>query len=395
MNLQIDQTILNKATVIKIALFPQFYECAEYQMIKLFECLYGDKVLHKELKNRDEEEFFLDSISSMLTTLALELDYNLNDNYKEALSRHLMLHSIMPVGSDNLVMRDYYNPVIMNHFTFYMYLSEYMHGYKDLINVPDKAALRKQIYTLAAFTNILIFHGLNLASIEHIVDKVVDDWGDIIEFGSDKKSEQIVHKFEKSDCKRNFTMQYYCQKSDYVEWAMKRTGNASEWIQQQIIQDKVPMSEVDQMKIRYYTYRFLEKEFFGMAAHIRASIQPHIRSAIHSTISDLVVVNGNYLKTILPNVVLSKIKARDIPFWVETRLENEKWLKIYSHRNSNVFSDLLALKTLEMNYMRDQLWDLKTIKRTIKAVSSLSMQPKKERDKAKEKMMQAAHLSFK
>lgn len=394
MNLPIDESILNKAIAIKIAFFPQFYECAEYQMIRLFEQLYGENVSQIELKKRDDEKFLLEAITEMLTTLALTVNFDLKDNIKEALARHLMLHSMIPKDGDNLVMRDYYNPVLMNHFTFYMYLSEYLHGYKNLICVDDKTILRKQVHYLATMTNQLVFHSINKASLDNIVDKVVEDWGDVVAVQYKPQTAQMVYKFEHADCKHDFTMRYYCDKSDYVELAMSLASQAHGWIQEQIVADKVPVSETNQMMVRYYMYRYLEKSFFELSPEIRASVPSHIRSAAHSTISDLVVIQGNRVKTILPNTSFGKIKARDIPLWIELRLEHEDWLKVYNHRNSSVITDLLSLKTMEMNYMRDQVWDSKTIARTIKAVSSLCTLPKKERIKAKGRLMQAAQYSF-
>lgn len=397
MNLQIDQSILAKASALKVTTFSQFYECAEFQMIKLFESLYGANTEIKMLTSNHEEEkkAYREEISAMLTSLANQLNFHLNSSIKEALVVNLLMHSLIPKGEDNLVLRDYFNPVLMNHFNFYMYLSEYLHLYKDLICVSDLKDLRSHMKQVAAVTHVLVMHTINLASVEHIIDKVVDDWGHIIEFRKEIKAKQAFVKFDKNDCKHNFDLNYQCSKSGYVKVAMQTVGRASNWIQEQIVKDKVPVHDVDQTVLRFYMYRFLEKEFFALDVPYRACVPAHIRCAVHSCISDLVEKHGSYMKTRLPSIPFGSIKARDIPLWVEMRLQGENWLKIYRNRNSHVFADLATLKALEMNLVRDQPWDSKTKTRTLQAVISLVRMQNKQREKAIEKMKEAADYCFK
>src|SRR5690606_11647133 len=215
------------------------------------------------------EKDFLNQIKIMLVELSAKLNFKVNDFQIEALCRHLMMHSVVVKEDDNLVLRDYFNPVLMNHFNFFLYLSEYLHTHKDLIVAADKAELKAYITNIATITNLLLFHPLNQASVQHIVDKLIKDNVEEFKFGIKPKREKLAQKFSAQDCKKDFAMKYCCKPSDYQRLMMKQATKGFKWIQEQLFIDRIAIKDMHELTMRYYMYRFLEKEYFEMDYHLR------------------------------------------------------------------------------------------------------------------------------
>lgn len=392
--MHIDQSMLNAILVNKVSTFPQFYECAEFQMISLFEELYGADAT-TPINNIEDEKFFLNKVEQMLKALTVQVGFEVDALILEALSRHFMLHSVIPENEDNIVMRDYFNPMLMNHFNFYMYLSEYTYIYKDLLVLNSKQEFAAYMQQVAQLTNALIIYPLNQGSVELIVSKLVADCADDFEFGKEPSKKAVFQKFRADECKKDFGMNYYCVPSEYQRFVLQRATKSNEWIQEQIIKDKVAIKDVNQLTMRYYQYRFLENEYFKMDYKLRCSVPAHLRHAIHSTVADLLIVKGSHTQTILPADSFSSVKAPEIFAWLDLRMDGEIWLNAYKNRNSPIFKDLVKIKMLEMNLMRDQSWDSKLMSKRIKDAITHTNQDVKKRIKFREENLSSCAFRFK
>lgn len=390
MNARINEAVLTKVVAMKTLSYPQFYECAEFQMINLFESVFG-KGKNEVVVNTKNEVMYMGEIKNMLIQLSQKLNHKLDGGILDCLTNHFFMHSLVPAGEDNVVMRDYFSPVIMNHFNFFLYLSEYLNTYKKMLFIRGKEELRNHLLSVGNCTNALVFHSIDQDSLIEIVDKLIADQGDCIEYSCDiNKTKQTLIKFQDQDCKKNFNRDYFCKSSEYVSLMMNRSATALDWIEAKIIEDRVPVKSVDYLTIRYYMYRFLEDSFFKLDINIRSGVAHHIRCITHSIIADSVTYNKGLMKTVMPEICYSSIKARDLPFWIESRNGSEDWIEGYKTRKSNVFNDLLLIKTVELNYIRSTFWDSKTLQRTFKHVREFSLLPKNERDKLKAKVMSEA-----
>jgi acyl carrier protein len=378
--MKINQNVLNHGLSVQSMNIALFYECAEFQMISLFEELYGTKVDRVQLKTLNDDKALIDSIKSMVLMLSKELKFNINTAQMEALTVNLFAHSVVPVGVDNIVMRDYFNPVLMNHFNLYCYLSEYINTYKDVIFFSNKQELNHHLQQIGYALGILSVNPINQGCIPYIVDRLVRDQGDVIDYTriepKDGTKREFI-KFKEMDCQKDFTEDNGYLAKDYQLLIMSKINKSGEWIKRELERNCNP-KEITQEDVRFYMYHFLETEYFNLSYKYRSGLPRFIRHAVHSTISELTSYVQGSLRIRVPSEVFGVMKSQDFLAWIDYRYENEKWLSGYRNPNSVLFKDIVAKKVLEMSYMRDSAWDNKLKSKRIKeAISHLSGENKK------------------
>lgn len=345
-----------------------FYTNVENKVVDLFSKLFPESRCKHEIDVVDARQ--LDILNRELNLLILQIgeekSVQLPLDYVNNLQSHFMNRIVCYAGYDILSMNSLFTVQFMTHYQMYRYLSEWILAKLNLFVGMSSSTFSKEVLTHAKMINNILHTSLNDKAVIEISLKVAHDYfQDVVDHTPPKDAASIrLLVPSATDTTFNTNHKISGLNADYINWAFKAAmhNNCIQFIEQRLIQNKLNFDDLD--AIAFYMQEFLDDQYYCLPIKTQAAYNRRFVLATHMIISESARLNKSRYMTILsPEGGYSKLKSKNIPSFLYLRCKDESLLDSYKNPKNVVFRDMLRLKLVEFNFIRQSALDAKLLKK--------------------------------
>jgi len=361
-----------------------FYMESETAIVPMFAKLFPESVGKYAIDVVDQRQLDIlnREIGSVILSVAEHQNVNISVNYAKQLKAHFMNRIVFYDTTDILAMNSMYTPQFMTHYQMHRYLSEWILAKKNLFAGLNSTNFSKEVLTHARNTNNTLHCPIHdKALVEICLSVGAEYFPDVqnqdIEKAKNIKVHLLVPDYEYNVVHPKFAIDGYNE--EYIDWAFgnAKSNGAVDFIESEMVRNNTTFRDVE--SAIFYLQNYLEQEYWKLSFTARMAYKRRFVLATHMIMSDYIRFDQRgYMRIMSPEDGYSKLKSRNIPHFLYLRCCNDQLLKSYSTPKSEVFRDMVRLKLIEFNMLRQQPLDSKLMKKHFDTTMKMLLDPSKK-----------------
>lgn len=354
-----------------------FYMASETAIVPMFAKLFPESVGKFSIDVEDQRQLDVlnREIGSVILSVAEQQNVNISMNYAKQLKAHFMNRIVFYNTEDILFMNSMYTPHFMTHYQMYRYLSEWILAKKNLFAGLDNIQFSKEVLNHARNTNNTLLCPIADRALIEICQTVGDEYfpdvqNQDVEVASKIKVHLLVPDYEYNVIHPKYPIDGF--NDEYIDWAFSyaKSNGAVEHIEQEMIRNNTTYRDLG--SAIFYLQNYLEQEYWKLPFTARMAYKRRFTLATHMILSDYIRFDQRgYMSILSPENGYSKLKSKNIPQFLYLRCCDDRLLKSYATPKSEVFRDMVRLKLIEFNMLRQQPLDSKLMKKHFDATMKM------------------------
>lgn len=366
--------VLETQTLHKV----EFYLALENQVVQTFEQIFPQSKGQFAIEINEREAVYLEKgIETAIADTAKTLEVNLPLSYMKALRTHYVSRLTYYNDLHALCMNSMYTVQFMTHYQMYRYLTEWVMTRLIEFKGLSLQDFGNKVLVFATMTNETLFCPMHKNAVAELSDKVSKEYyQDVISQPKEAKASVhlLVPTYVENTVNKNNPNNGYNE--EYIDWIFTtaKSKRANSYIEQQLVDSNTSYRNID--AVRFHLQTFLDNEYYGLPVDARMAFKRRLTLATHMAISESIQFDGSgRLSLLTPEGGFSKLKSKNLPFFLHMRCINDSLLESYKDPKSEVTRDMVRLKLTEYNYLRQTPLEPKLMKKNFDATMNFLENP--------------------
>lgn len=361
-----------------------FYMASETAIVPMFAKLFPESEGKYAIDVVDERQLDIlnREIGSVILSVAEQQNVNISVNYAKQLKAHFMNRIVFYNTEDILCMNSLYTPQFMTHFQMYRYLSEWILAKKNLFAGLDSTQFAKEVLNHARNTNNTLHCPIADKAVVEIclsvsAEYLPDVQSQNIEDVKGIKVRMLVPDYEYNVVHPKFPIDGYNE--EFIDWAFSnaKSNGAVDFVENEMVRNNTTFRDLE--SATFFLQNYLEQEYWKLPFTARMAYKRRFVLATHMIMSDYIRFDQRgYMSIMSPEDGYSKLKSKNIPHFLYLRCCDDQLLKSYATPKSEVFRDMVRLKLIEFNMLRQQPLDSKLMKKHFDTTMKMLLDPSKK-----------------
>lgn len=361
-----------------------FYMASETAIVPMFAKLFPESEGKYAIDVVDERQLDIlnREIGSVILSVAEQQNVNISVNYAKQLKAHFMNRIVFFNTEDILCMNSLYTPQFMTHLQMYRYLSEWILAKKNLFAGLDSTQFAKEVLNHARNTNNTLHCPIADKAVVEIclsvsAEYLPDVQSQNIEDVKGVKVRLLVPDYEYNVVHPKFPTDGYNE--EFIEWAFSnaKSNGAVDFVENEMVRNNTTFRDLE--SATFFLQNYLEQEYWKLPFTARMAYKRRFVLATHMIMSDYIRFDQRgYMSIMSPEDGYSKLKSKNIPHFLYLRCCDDQLLKSYATPKSEVFRDMVRLKLIEFNMLRQQPLDSKLMKKHFDTTMKMLLDPSKK-----------------
>lgn len=361
-----------------------FYMASETAIVPMFAKLFPESEGKYAIDVVDERQLDIlnREIGSVILSVAEQQNVNISVNYAKQLKAHFMNRIVFYNTEDILCMNSLYTPQFMTHFQMYRYLSEWILAKKKLFAGLDSTQFAKEVLNHARNTNNTLHCPIADKAVVEIclsvsAEYLPDVQSQNIEDVKGIKVRMLVPDYEYNVVHPKFPIDGYNE--EFIDWAFSnaKSNGAVDFVENEMVRNNTTFRDLE--SATFFLQNYLEQEYWKLPFTARMAYKRRFVLATHMIMSDYIRFDQRgYMSIMSPEDGYSKLKSKNIPHFLYLRCCDDQLLKSYATPKSEVFRDMVRLKLIEFNMLRQQPLDSKLMKKHFDTTMKMLLDPSKK-----------------
>lgn len=361
-----------------------FYMASETAIVPMFAKLFPESEGKYAIDVVDERQLDIlnREIGSVILSVAEQQNVNISVNYAKQLKAHFMNRIVFFNTEDILCMNSLYTPQFMTHLQMYRYLSEWILAKKNLFAGLDSTQFAKEVLNHARNTNNTLHCPIADKAVVEIclsvsAEYLPDVQSQNIEDVKGVKVRLLVPDYEYNVVHPKFPIDGYNE--EFIDWAFSnaKSNGAVDFVENEMVRNNTTFRDLE--SATFFLQNYLEQEYWKLPFTARMAYKRRFVLATHMIMSDYIRFDQRgYMSIMSPEDGYSKLKSKNIPHFLYLRCCDDQLLKSYATPKSEVFRDMVRLKLIEFNMLRQQPLDSKLMKKHFDTTMKMLLDPSKK-----------------
>ncbi len=361
-----------------------FYMETENAIVPMFAKLFPESVGKHSIDIVDHRQLDIlnREIGSVILSVAENLKTNISVNYAKQLKTHFMNRFVFYGSQDILFMNSMYTPQFMTHYQMYRYLSEWVLAKPNLFAGLRNDEFSKEVLQHARITNNTLHCCIQDKALVEIALTVSAEYFPDVEKQDPEEAKSIKVRLLVPDYQDNVAHPQHPisgYNDEYIDWTYNnaKSVTALDHVEAEMVRTNQSFREIQSAV--FFLQNYLEQEYWKLPFEPRMAYKRRFVLAAHMVISEFIRIDTRgYMSIMSPDGGYSKLKSKNLPHFLYLRCVDDRLLKSYANPKSEVFRDMVRLKLIEFNMLRQQPLDSKLMKKHFDTAMKMLLDPSKK-----------------